>query len=94
MVIIIIIIIKIIIIITIIIIIILAIIIVIMTFQGDSLSQLLFVLSIVPLSLILRTVNADYEWGKKDYKLNYLHLLYMYDLKLFAQSEEHKLIQS
>ena len=40
----------------------------------------------VPLSLILRKVNAFYEWGKKAYKLN--HLLYMDDLKLFAKSEE------
>ncbi|XP_068741787.1 uncharacterized protein [Montipora capricornis] len=55
-------------------------------FQGDSLSPLLFVLSMVPLSLILRKVNGYYEWGKKDYKLN--HLLYMDDLKLFAKSEE------
>ena len=55
-------------------------------FQGDSLSPLLCVLSMVPLSLILRKVNAYYEWGKKDYKLN--HLLYMDDLKLFAKSEE------
>ena len=55
-------------------------------FQGDGLSPLLFVLSMVPLSLILRKVNAYYEWGKKDYKLN--HLLYMDDLKLLAKSEE------
>ena len=55
-------------------------------FQGDSLSPLLFVLSMVPLSLILRKINAYYKWGKKDYKLN--HLLYMDDLKLFAKSEE------
>ena len=55
-------------------------------FQGDSLSPLLFVLSMVPLSLILRKVNAYYEWGKKDYKLH--HLLYMDEMKLFAKSEE------
>ena len=55
-------------------------------FQGDSLSPLLFVLSMVPLSLILRKVNAGYEWGKKEYKLN--HLLFMDDLKLFSKSEE------
>ena len=55
-------------------------------FQGDSLSPLLFVLCMVPLSLILRKINAYYEWGKKEYKLN--HLLYMDDLKLFAKSEE------
>ena len=35
-------------------------------FQGDSLSPLLFVLSMVPLSLILRKVNANYEWRKKE----------------------------
>ena len=40
----------------------------------------------VPLSLILREVNASYEWGKKEYKLN--HLLFMDDLKLFSKIEE------
>ena len=55
-------------------------------FQGDSLSPLLLVLSMVPLSLILRKLNASYEWGKKEYKLN--HLLFMGDLKLFLKSEE------
>ena len=54
-------------------------------FQGDSLSPLLFVLSMVPLLLILRKVNASYAWGKKEYKLN--HLLFMDDLKLFSKSE-------
>ena len=46
----------------------------------------LFVLSTVPLPLILRGVNACYEWGKKEYKLNYL--LFMDDLKLFSKIEE------
>ena len=55
-------------------------------FQGDSLSPLIFVLSMVPLSLILKKVNACYKWGKKEYKLN--HLLFMDDLKLYAKSEE------
>ena len=55
-------------------------------FQGDSLSPLLFFLSMVPLSLILRKVNASYKWRKKEYKLNYL--LFMDDLKLFSKSEE------
>ena len=35
-------------------------------FQGDSLLPLLFVLSMVPLSLILNKVNACYKWGKKN----------------------------
>ena len=55
-------------------------------FQGDSLLPLLFVLSMVPLSLILTKVNSSYEWGKKKYKLN--NLLFMDDLKLFSKSEE------
>ena len=54
-------------------------------FQGDSLSPLLFVLSTVPLSLILRKVNASYEWGKKEHKMN--DLLFMGNLKLFSKSE-------
>ena len=55
-------------------------------FQGDSLSPLMFVLSMVPLSLILKKVNACYKWGKKEYKLN--HLLFIDDLKLYAKKEE------
>ena len=55
-------------------------------YQGDSLSPLLFVLSMVPLSLILRKVNTSHEWGKKEYKLN--HLLFLDDLKLLPKSEE------
>ena len=37
-------------------------------FYGDSLFPLFFVLSMVPLSLILKKVNACYKWGKKEYK--------------------------
>ena len=47
---------------------------------------MLFVLSMVPLSLILRKVHGNYEWGKKEYKLN--HLLFIDDLNLFSKSEE------
>ena len=55
-------------------------------FQGDSLLPLLLVLSMVPLSLILKKVNAYYKWGKKEYRLN--HLIFMDDLKLYVKSEE------
>ena len=48
--------------------------------------SLLFVLSMVPLSLILRKVNASYECWKKEYKLN--HMLFMDYLKLLFKSEE------
>ena len=40
----------------------------------------------VPLSLILKEVNACYKWGKKEYKLN--DLLFMDNLKLYAKGEE------
>ena len=46
-------------------------------FQGESFRE--FVLSMVPLSMILRKVNASYEWGKKEYKLN--HLLFIDDFQ-------------
>ena len=49
----------------------------------------LFVLSMVPLLLILRKVNARYEWGKKEYKLN--HLWFMDDLKLFFKTENKQI---
>ena len=55
-------------------------------FQGDSLLPLLFMLSMVSLSLILKKVNACYKWGKKEYKLT--RLLFMDHLKLYAKSEE------
>ena len=55
-------------------------------FQGDRLSPLLFVLSMVPLSLVLKKVNACFKWGKTEYKLN--HLLFIDDLKLHFKIEE------
>ena len=50
-------------------------------FQETSLSAFLFILSMVPLLLILRVVSESYEWGIGEYKLN--PLLLMDDLKLF-----------
>ena len=55
-------------------------------FQGDSLSSLLFVLCIAPLSLILRKVKFHYEFGDKNTRLN--HLLFMDDLKLLAKPND------
>ena len=49
-------------------------------FQGDSLSPLLFVLALFPLSMILRKVSAGYEMKKDGCRIN--HLLFMHDLKL------------
>ena len=55
-------------------------------FQRDSLSPLMFVICIIPLSLLLREIKASYELGRKEFKLN--HLLFMNDLKLFGRNED------
>ena len=55
-------------------------------FQGDSLSALLFLLYMVPLSLILRKVKFHYEFGDKKTRIN--HLSFMDNLKLFAKSND------
>ena len=53
-------------------------------FQRDSLSPLIFVICMIPLSLLLGKVKGSYEWGRKEFKLN--HLLFIDDLKLFGKS--------
>ena len=55
-------------------------------FQGDSLSPLLFVLAMIPLSLILRKAKAACEFSEGKEKIN--HLLFMDDLKLYRRSEK------
>ena len=55
-------------------------------FQGDSLSPLLFIICLIPLSLILRTVKAGFEFRKSGPSIN--HLLYMDDVKLFGKTEK------
>ena len=46
----------------------------------------MFVLALIPLSLILRKVKAAYEFSESKEKIN--HLLFMDDLKLYSQSEK------
>ena len=48
------------------------------TFQGDNLSPLLFVLCMVPLTWLFRRARAGFKLD---------HLLFMYDLKLLAESK-------
>ena len=55
-------------------------------FQGDRLSPLIFVICMIPLSLLLRKVKAYYEWGRKEFKLN--HLLFMENLLLFGKNDD------
>ena len=55
-------------------------------FQGDSLSPLVFVCALIPLSLILKKAKAAYEFSESKDKSNYL--LFMNDLKLYSRSEK------
>ena len=62
-------------------------------FQGDSLSPLLFCLTIDPLSKLLKSKNIGYNVGKirgnNAVKQVINHLLFMDDLKLYADSDEN-----
>ena len=51
-----------------------------------TLSPLLLVLCMIPLSSILRKENAGYELKGKKCKIN--HLLFMDDLKLYGKSQD------
>ena len=52
-------------------------------FQGGSLSPLLFVICMVPLTLVLRKLKEGYTMGQT--RIN--HMFFMDDLKLFGKSE-------
>ena len=57
-------------------------------FYGDSLSPLLFVHLMIPLTILLRKEKIGYRFTK-DTSGNVLnHLLFMDDLKLYGQNEE------
>ena len=55
-------------------------------FQGDYLSPLLFVITLIPLTSVLKMTKPGYEIGKNREKIN--HLLYIDDLKLYGKSEK------
>ena len=54
-------------------------------FQGDTLSPLLFVIVLIPLSMILREMQCGYQLTKDGKTIN--HLLFMDDLKLYGKTE-------
>ena len=53
--------------------------------QGDSLSPLLFVVALIPVTIILRALNQGYSLGKGKERLN--HLLFMDDLQLYGSND-------
>ena len=55
-------------------------------FHGGSLSPLVFVLALIPLSLILRKAKAASEFSGNKEKIN--QLLFMDDLKLCSRNEK------
>ena len=54
-------------------------------FQGDTLSPLLFIMVLIPLSMVLKEMDCGYQFTKGGVKVN--HLLFMDDLKLYGKSE-------
>ena len=62
-------------------------------FQGDSLSPLLFCIAIDPLSKLIKKENIGYSLGKSRKRSDKIkdlisHLLFMDDLKLYAEDEK------
>ena len=55
-------------------------------FQGDSLSPLLFVLCLIPLTVILPNSESAYQVSSNKEKIN--HLLFTDDLKSYAKNEK------
>ena len=55
-------------------------------FLGDSVSPLLFVLCLIPLTVILHKSESAYQFSGNKEKIS--HLLFMVDLKLYAKNEK------
>ena len=53
-------------------------------FQGDSLSPLLFIIVMIPLTILLKREYLGYKWGPSGKLIN--HLLFMDDIKLYGKS--------
>ena len=63
-------------------------------FQGDSLSPLLFVVAMIPITKVLQKMKIGYQLEKGGSRIN--HLMFMDDIKLFGRSvnEIDSLIQT
>ena len=54
-------------------------------FQGDLFSLILFVIALIPITLVLKKTNMGYNLSKEGPTIN--HMFFMDDLKLFARNE-------
>ena len=55
-------------------------------FKGDTLSPLLFVVRMIPLTHVLKRMKSCYEFIQSKEIVN--HVLYMDDLKLYANTDK------
>ena len=53
-------------------------------FQGDFLSPLLFVVALIPATIVLRILKQGYSFGKGKERFN--HLLFIDNLKLYGSN--------
>ena len=53
-------------------------------FQGDSLSPLLFIVSMIPMTMILRNTGKGYQLEKQGIVIN--HLMFMDDIKIYGKN--------
>ena len=53
-------------------------------FQGDSLSPLLFIIAMIPMTKALRKTKNGYQLGKQDAVIN--HLMFMDDIKIYGKN--------
>ena len=52
-------------------------------FQGNSLSPLLFIISMIPMTRVLERMEVGYQLNKEGSRIN--HLMFMDDIKLFGR---------
>ena len=52
-------------------------------FQGDSLSPLLFIVSMIPMTMTLRKTGKGYQLGRQGIVIN--HLMFMDDIKIYGK---------